>query len=433
MNLRCEECVRYTLRRSMPECVIWAPLRGGLCLSRKARGGILGLLMLLLAPCSRFEAQSVNVERLAAHRYSGASTADPLAFVNMVVLASDSSVLILDSESRLVHHVKSGVRTTAFGRFGAGPGELRSPTAIGTVGDSLWVSDSQLLRMTIFPLDGGGRSARQSTVAGLPGLAFASLHGYDGKNAMFLGIREGVRVDASVGQRAELYVREVGDGGRGPQARRLLLLAPGTRQMSVPVTINGAPYRAAAAQPFDPVPKWGAKRSGAGAVVVESVNGRESATGLRVRQWRGDGSLERSCLLPHRPRRLSPAIVESELQRVITPSGQSSRVKPDLDSLRRMIERPRMLPPARDAVFASDGTIWIRTDASFGDGDEEYLVVASEGCGVSRRVALPSRTVVHDARGDLFVTVSYVDLAPTVDLWRVEGRVSRGESSMARR
>ena len=65
-----------------------------------------------------------------------------------------------------------------------------------------------------------------------------------------------------------------------------------------------------------------------------------------------------------------------------------------------------------------DGTIWIRTEASFISKNEEYLVLPPAGCAAPRSLLLPLDASVEDARGHLFITSGYVDDVPTIDTWR---------------
>ena len=76
--------------------------------------------------------------------------------------------------------VRGAERPIIFSRAGSGPGELRFPLAMGWIGDTLWVSDVALSRVTLFtssgrlvgtipvPVTGGPVLLRDGTVAILP-------------------------------------------------------------------------------------------------------------------------------------------------------------------------------------------------------------------------------------------------------------------------
>jgi len=110
-------------------------------------------------------------------------------------------------------------------------------------------------------------------------------------------------------------------------------------------------------------------------------------------------------------------------------SGQWRAVRPNADSSFSFIDpliaegelfryRSPALPPFRSVRLASDGTIWIRTEASFTSKSEVYLVLAPSGCAAPRSVMLPLDAIVEDARGRVFITSGYVNDAPAIDTWR---------------
>ena len=85
-----------------------------------------------------------------------APTTCPLTVATAAAANEDHYLAVLDPRQRcVVVFDVNGRPHRVIGRGGEGPGEFRSAHALGTLGDSLWVSDGQLNRLTFF--DWGGR------------------------------------------------------------------------------------------------------------------------------------------------------------------------------------------------------------------------------------------------------------------------------------
>ncbi|WP_309669136.1 6-bladed beta-propeller [Gemmatimonas sp.] len=76
-------------------------------------------------------------------------------------VSNSSEWYIADAEQDAVFSYSlGGVRRRRIGRRGSGPGELKTPTAVGTRGDRIYVADLGNRRITIFSRDGAYISAR---------------------------------------------------------------------------------------------------------------------------------------------------------------------------------------------------------------------------------------------------------------------------------
>jgi hypothetical protein len=62
-------------------------------------------------------------------------------------------VVLVPSEMQFRVYDSSGKKLGTFGRLGSGPGEFRSPTTPGWVGDTIWIYDVQLRRVSWFGPD----------------------------------------------------------------------------------------------------------------------------------------------------------------------------------------------------------------------------------------------------------------------------------------
>lgn len=72
-----------------------------------------------------------------------------------VAVAPDGRVYVAESQDAQIRvYDRDGNRLGAFGTKGEGPGEFASPGWIGLFGDTVWVSDQSLNRITFFDADG---------------------------------------------------------------------------------------------------------------------------------------------------------------------------------------------------------------------------------------------------------------------------------------
>ena len=84
------------------------------------------------------------------------------------ILTDSSYIYVLDSAAFGVHRFdRHGRWETTIGKEGEGPGEFRRPMAMGWLGDTLWVADRGLSRLSFFSPDGVFlRSLRFSIISG---------------------------------------------------------------------------------------------------------------------------------------------------------------------------------------------------------------------------------------------------------------------------
>ncbi len=81
---------------------------------------------------------------------------ESLTSVAHLFLTPWDQVLIAQPQDQTVrvHDARTGRLIRRLGRSGEGPGEFRNPNWIGLLGDSLWVNDGSLRRVTFFDRDG---------------------------------------------------------------------------------------------------------------------------------------------------------------------------------------------------------------------------------------------------------------------------------------
>jgi hypothetical protein len=72
-----------------------------------------------------------------------------------VAQTPDGLLIVLEQQAREIRvYGRDGRLVRRFGRSGSGPGEFRSPGAMGSSGDTIWVYDYANARLTLFRTDG---------------------------------------------------------------------------------------------------------------------------------------------------------------------------------------------------------------------------------------------------------------------------------------
>lgn len=376
---------------------------------------ILALVALFVPHLGAEIVQPTKANLWLERRYTGGDSKTPIASVAAALLSKDSTVYVLDQDNSVIHVARGGTQVRIISRRGSGPGEIQRPNRMSFVGDSIAVPDASLARVTLFALKGRG-------VRTVP-VASASASGYYGVDPAAFGPSatlmwgynvSGLSTSPTTSNDVALFVRRHGSTSLQELAR----LSRGDIRMPIPVVLRGQPATMPRVQPFVLTPTWDWGRDGAGAVVLDTESRTANTVSMRLRQWSNDGRLTRTCTTSRPLIPISNAAYEAGLKSVGPPPGSERLVQVDWSAVRKLVVRPSTLPPFRSVRLASDGTVWIRTEAGFLGKNEEYLVLSRTGCGAPRVVQLPLDAIVEDARGSLFITSGFVEEAPTIDTWR---------------
>ncbi len=354
---------------------------------------------------------------LRDQRYTGEDTPTPIGNVGAAVLDSRGLVYVLDQTNFVIHVAQGTKQLRLLSRKGRGPGEMQSVRYIGLRADSLWMTDASLARVTLFPLRGGAARSEPLPTPIVRGFQTLLPVGYGSSAAVFLGVNQdgdsrvtGVRNDVA------LFLR------RQARLDTLAVLPRTNTSLQAPVMLAGQPAMLFADQPFASMPQWDIGRDGAGIAVVDVQSQTGASVLLRVRQWNNAGQLVRSCSIVRAARPLTNAAFEAGVQSLGPPPNGRDKVKPDWAAIRRVVTRPKLLPAARAVRFASDGTLWIRTETSLVESEEEYLVLLPTGCTAPKSIRLPAGYTVQDARGGIVLTSGFDDDIPVLDSWRYRPR-----------
>jgi hypothetical protein len=114
----------------------------------------------------------------------GEGSSDPifeLSGVRAMQRSGDELFIIPEGEAEVRVYAVRGTRYRRIGRRGSGPGDFQSPSALGTRGDSLWVIDGGVRRLSVFTRAGqlvrsaqtvgmqsGGAASRTTLVFAMP-------------------------------------------------------------------------------------------------------------------------------------------------------------------------------------------------------------------------------------------------------------------------
>lgn len=346
-------------------------------------------------------------------RYTGENANTPIGSVGTALLGTNGLVYVMDPENRVIHVLDGAKQVRQMSRSGRGPGEMQRTSQMTFLGDSIAFPDGSLSRVTILSLKGNGLRTVSTTTATAPGVFDVHAFAY-GPSALVMVGNSPTGPAAGRTSDIKLFLRPHGTS----KIDLIAHLQRGTLGMNIPAILRGQPANMPREQPFVYSSAWAVAREGGGIVVLDTAGRAGASINLRLRQWSNDGKLVRTCLISRPVQPLTNAAYEAGLLTVGPPSAVSDIVKVDWAVVRRLVVRPPSLPPFRSVRFASDGTVWIRTEASFRTKFEEYLVVSAVGCTPPRVLVLPLETIVEDARGNTFITSGFVDDAPAIDTWR---------------
>ncbi len=337
-----------------------------------------------------------------------------LSFVVDLCVAPDGSIYLTDRQLPFVLHLdRTGRLIRTVGRAGSGPGEFQRPAMLGWLGDSLWVYDLALVRLTLFDTVGGGYSTasllhpeRPVQTGGRPSLG-------------------GSRIPLAVLPDGELLVhRTPPPEEQGPTAGGAVILV--NREFEVLDTVLHLPpghsqmwfvFRDGARlipQPFRDDPAVDASPDGRWLVRVDRPPASQAGAGVfTVTLLERGGRLAYRRELSYVPAPLPDDTVESFIREMLAFDAGPGHVRLPLtrDSLRRELFRPRFFPPVPEVRVGRDGIVWLHlVDAGARDlmrrGQAQWVALSPRGLEL-RRVTVPDRVRVLDVDGRSLWGVEY--------------------------
>lgn len=258
---------------------------------------------------------------------------------------SGGILVLLPVRGVVVEFDRFGKYRRMWGRRGSGPGEFRGPTLIGRKGDSVWVFDYSLARLSLFSSQGHFLASIQLPVSG---------SGYvlqDGNVAAFPPLTYSVGVSAGPPIVIRRFARS------GALLDTILSIPPSYRVFQYErgeQTIVGA-------QPFEDGPIAAGATDGSGFLIVHRESTRDMFELIRV-SYSGDTIYDSR--IRYSKKRLTDAVVRRSIADLLSQGLPSSEV--DLSSrIDHALYRPRTLPTVTDAVIGADSSVWLRREFTY--------------------------------------------------------------------
>jgi len=288
-----------------------------------------------------------------------------------VAQPQQGSVLVFDT---------FGKRTGRLGHEGEGPGEFRTISQMGWLGDSLWVVDARLGRATLF----GPDAANPTTFPA------GTSYPYPFSRSVAAALLEHGHAVLPVSVSLPALVS--GDRRRAPVLLVDRNMAPLdtlatvdlTRSRLVSKTPDGG-MLVSSQQPYDDSPLVRTGDRGREIVVVErSVAPSASVDSFRVTALDSDGRQMWSRWLQFTPQRVNPDQADSLIDQLAQDFASSFTSRADA---RRAVQAglfvPPFEPPVTDCVVGHDGIVWLRRDVFAADG-MSWTVLDPDGTSMAR-------------------------------------------------
>lgn len=322
-------------------------------------------------------------ERPDGTRLGGGSDDDALTLTRVGdLMVDDHGILIIDqgARPRILDVSPHGDLRSEWGREGRGPGEFARPGKIGVLGDSVWIVDASLRRVTYFDRSGRvfGTDTRTSPELGggleagvphtlLPGGGFVAVPGANLTQGPGL-----VRPD----ELPLLLVPPEGEPVDTLAIRSMSLMfwhVPLTRQENPPMFHTPSPFR--------PGRFHHASRNGEHVAWTSEHGGHftvrwlEATTGART-----------SFSVPFTPRQVDDTLIDAlvtarveQLVADLPPALAGIRPGAVAALAREALETPPYLPPVTDILVTSDGrAVWVRREISL-DGEVTWEKYRRDG------------------------------------------------------
>ncbi len=281
------------------------------------------------------------------------------------VRAGANGVFVADVTELKVHEfTPAGAHRRTVGRRGAGPGEFESIGSYGIIGDTLWVADYQLARVTKFV---GGRvvgTITPSAAAAASGWATPAALLPDGQ-AIFKSAVDGNRLRSGAPQPLAV----LRGSSSASSLDTLMRFSINSSIMALP-SGGGTFY---ATQPFSVDPVVAVSPNGAWVLRAEGTLEGNRRGNVDVEMLDGRGKPRFRTAMTTDVERIPPSVVDSAVADMVAKRRDPNLAK----SVRTALRVPAAFPLVRGAVVGSDGVSWIRLRAK--GGKDTWRILSSSG------------------------------------------------------
>jgi len=351
------------------------------------------LLCVLLSNIT--DAQPAGVRRLTSRELR--TTGNPKAELFSVTGAAfgpDGKIYLAENSHTDMRVFESdGSFHGNIGGRGAGPGEFRHVGRFGWLGDTLWVDDPVLRRITLFNPQGKPLTTVATSVSAFAGTVVQSVLTPRGRFIQVDGWGRKDIEDAPI-------VRVSRDG----TVRDTLVNITYGR---VSVQTKNAKGGFTLLQPLSDLPIWNADRAGQWIVVCN----RSAPPDQRAARI----ELQRFTLATGAMQQFSPAFSPVPISQAANDSILQLFPMLSAQELRSVLYLPKYFPPVSHMVVARDGGIWLERQ---GERPGTYVRIDATG-RVSDTIQIAPGYRLADVRGDELLAIirSADDVKPTVLLY----------------
>jgi hypothetical protein len=334
-----------------------------------------------------------------------------------------SGLILVAQPQELVVRIfaPTGELVRTIGGNGEGPGELRALNSLGILGDTVYVTDPRLRRVSLFTADGDLIETRSL---------------FTGADSAGTGTRYSATVpslllaDGSAVAVPAPALRSVAAGGGSVSVPVLRLQPDGTQVDTVVMSeretlLHGIVVRGRRSGvriPFTDAPIYHLLSDRSGVLIVHRrAANSEDESSYRIAKVSFDGDTVMTSIVRYRPLRAEDQVVSSAVAQV----RDQMPDRPDLPSaddilaiLRREGHVPEFLPPVTMVASGVNGTIWIRREDA-GTETSHWQIFSNDGRSIAEvRTGVRQVMKYADEETAIVEELGYFDV-PSIVVYRI--------------
>ena len=374
------------------------------------------VLVLVHAGCGEMDAGLTRVDELpnidVEEVFRIGSVDDPdvgFSSVGGITVDRDGSAFVFDRRDVTIRvYDGDGALRTKFGGPGEGPGEFRTPAAIGFRADTLWVVDIRLRRISLFSREGD--FIRSMNMPSVPFNFTSELQG----QIIAAGLRPDGLFDSSwmVPVARDMptdsfWMPHVRLDSAGTIVDTVQLQRFGFGSRRATITLNGRDFNVQAGPAHEPL--W-VDAQDEFYVIERPVASSADVGQFSVTRIAGKTDTVFTRQYSYRPLPFDQAATEAAIARAVA----TYQRMPGIDTaaldatFRRDFVAPAFHPPVDQARVGSDGVLWLRREDD-GGATRRWLLVGPDGSarGV---IDLPRETTVYWSDGSVVWAIEQDEL-----------------------
>lgn len=309
-------------------------------------------------------------------------------------VTTEGRMVVLDTEANHLKVLRSdGTLIDTLGRGGQGPGEFRGPQMVEVArGDSVYVFDNQLERITVFTPPPSSQVARSVVIPGdkgYPTKVRVLEEGFAGQFSPGYSRKEGLRRPSPASWH---LIRETGAAGDSLFRERRLKVA----------TSFGGPGVVIAYLPFG---RFTRVAAGSDSRLYHSW-----PDSLQIKATSLDGTTEVIASVPTAPVPVTEAERDSALK------GISTKIRGEIEAA-----FPETKPALTDLVVADDGRLWVQRPAQKPDPERSTWWILDADDKTIHEIRLPREVRIEVVRnGMAYGVTTTVGGAPALVRYRIQ-------------